>query len=193
MRAMAGVKKGIKIKLIRIFEFSLVLLLLAMMIAFYFTGRAKNIKQDVYSPDAEMELKGRVFLSRFENGELRLVLKGKNLSYDRGQNEAVLFKPEIEIKGESGEILVNAGRGVSLNNGDSFQLIDGVRIIYDRYQAVSDSLNYNLKTGLVESDDEIEIKGRGMELSGKGYKFDTKKGEIQILSSVKGRFKKQKG
>jgi len=174
----------------RIFETSLVLSIVFAMVALYFIGRARNMEQSSFKTSADLELKGKVFVSRFENGALRLNLTGKNLLYNQRDDQAVLSEPVLEIWDQKGMTQVQGKNGIYDNQRGVVHLRDGVEILYQDYRAETLSLDYNVKDEIAESDQEIRIKGKELDLKGKGYKFDLKKGEMELKSEVKGKIKK---
>jgi|GEM_PF-3097157 len=174
----------------RIFETSLVLSIVFAMVALYFIGRARNMEQRSFKTSADLELKGKVFVSRFENGALRLNLTGKNLLYNQRDDQAVLSEPVLEIWDQKGMTQVQGKNGIYDNQRGVVHLRDGVEILYQDYRAETLSLDYNVKDEIAESDQEIRIKGKELDLKGKGYKFDLKKGEMELKSEVKGKIKK---
>jgi len=174
----------------RIFETSLVLSIVFAMVALYFIGRARNMEQSSFKTSADLELKGKVFVSSFENGALRLNLTGKNLLYNQRDDQAVLSEPVLEIWDQKGMTQVQGKNGIYDNQRGVVHLRDGVEILYQDYRAETLSLDYNVKDEIAESDQEIRIKGKELDLKGKGYKFDLKKGEMELKSEVKGKIKK---
>ncbi len=182
-----------KLRRLRIFEYALAVALAGVMVSLYFIGRAKNMEPKKFSSKADLELPGKVFVSRFEDDKLRLVLKGHDLDYDQAPGQATLLNPEIEIYNDKGTVVVNAAKGSYLNPDGNILLKDGVVINFQKYQARTNSLIYNVKSEVAESEEEIEVSGKGLELKGKGYRFDLNKGEMEIKSAVKGKFKKKEG
>jgi len=188
---MEETKKAKRLKKARIFEISLILFLITVMIVLYFIGRAKNLEQPGFSTSAELELKGKIFVSRFEDGKLRLTLIGQDLQYHQAQGEARLLNPEIEIYDEKNATLISGKKARYFNQEGKVRFEDGVEITYQDYRAQTESLNYDLKQELAEGAEEIRIQGKDLDLTGKGFRFDAKKKEMQLNSQVKGKIKRQ--
>jgi len=185
--------KKLSLKRRRIFEYSAGLALVAAMILLYFLGRAKD--NGVIPPEtsSDLEMQGNFLASRFENGDLKFWMLGKNLSYSQASGNAELANPVINVSSQKDPILIKGGRAQYIREGKLIHLDNQVEITSQDYVAQTPSLVYDLGRKECRSDQAIVVRGKGMELQGKGYVFNVGSGRISILSGVKGRFKKTEG
>ena len=177
----------------RIFEYSAGLALVAAMILLYFLGRAKD--NGVIPPEtsSDLEMQGNFLASRFENGDLKFWMLGKDFSYAQAKGNAEMASPVINVCGEKEPILIKGGRAQYIKEGRLIHLDNQVEITSQGYVAQTPALVYDLDRKECRSDEKIVVHGNGMELQGKGYVFNVGSGRISILSGVKGRFRKTEG
>jgi LPS export ABC transporter protein LptC len=177
----------------RIFEFSIGAVIVAGMILLYFIGRARDHGGNETGPNSDLEMQGKFLASRFENGDLKFWMLGKDFSYSQGNGNAELANPVINVSNEKVSVMIKGGKAQYLKESKVIHLDNQVEITSQRYIAQTPSLVYDLGRKECRSDREIVVHGNGMELQGKGYIYNVGNGRISILSGVKGRFKKTEG
>ncbi len=176
----------------RIFEFGIILSVAGAMVALYFIGRAKNMEQKTHTAKADLELKGKVFMARFENGQLRLASSGRDLLYQQESGEAVFSQPAAEIFDPKGPVRIQSREARYYQEEGRIRFQDDVMIDFQGYRATTATMDYQVKDELATGDGEIRIEGKDLNLTGKGFVFDGKKGEMELKSRVKGKIQKVK-
>jgi LPS export ABC transporter protein LptC len=163
------------------------------MILLYYLGRARDTGGNETRVRSDLEMQGKFLASRFENGDLKFWMLGKDFSYSQAQGDAELADPVINVTSQKDPILIKAQRARYVKEGKLIHLDRQVEITSRDFVAQTPSLVYDLDRKEGRSDQEITVRGKGMELQGKGYIFNVGSGKISIRSGVKGRFKKTEG
>ena len=161
------------------------------MVVLYFVGRSRQGAEEEFSAKSGLELDGKFFASRFESGKLGFTMSGKNFQYFPESGRAEVMEPLIRINSTNQPVIVSGKSAKYFNAGKRIEIKDQVEIISGDYKAETPALSYDVAHRVCASPEQIRVTGNGLELTGRGYIFDLSKGNMEILSEVKGIFKKQ--
>jgi len=161
------------------------------MIALYFIGRARDNRGEEISLKSDLELQGEFLASRAEDGQVRFWMQGRDFNYNNDQGQAEFAEPEIKILTAQGIVSVKGKTGNYFRDTRQVRMRDQVEMRFNKYLAQTSELIYDIEGRKCSGGREIAVHGDGLEFKGKGYIFDFRTGQIEILSDIKGRFVKR--
>lgn len=157
----------------------------------YFLGRSREMIEEDISSSAELELRGKFSVARYEQGELKLWSQGKEFRYFRENGNYEILEPAFEFETEQGKILVRGEKAVNQSNENRIQISGAVEVKGKDFMAFSELLNYEPGSGMISGDKRIKLQGAGWEVEGTNYKLMLEEKKFELSNGVKGRFEKQ--
>gem|GEM_PF-1775941 len=175
----------------RIYEWILVAGIVGGMALLYFLGRPGEIKNEDISSGAELELRGKFSVARYEQGELKLWSQGKEFRYFRGKGSYEILEPAFEFETGQGKISVGGEKAVYQSNEKRIQISGAVEVRGKDFMAFSEQLNYEPDSGMISGEKRIKVQGAGWEIEGTNYKLMLEEKKFELSKGVKGQFEKQ--
>jgi LPS export ABC transporter protein LptC len=129
----------------------------------------------------------RVHYSQNENGIESWVLDADRAAYQREDEELALTGVELTFFNASsfGDVKLNAAGGILRQKQKLIDLKGDVRIVTatgEQFQ--SETLRYDYAKRLATTDDLISMRGRQLNLTGKGMDLDLGRGTLRVRENV---------
>lgn len=141
----------------------------------------------VMADNVDLQVKNVVYTDVGQSGE-KWEIKADTARYLKKENLALFDKVQIKLlTGEGKTFLMTGDRAKLQTDTKNIEISGNVEVVSDRGDRFrTDTLRYTDADGTVQTDGAVTMGGGQMQIRGAGMILNIKKGQLSLLSKVKG-------
>jgi LPS export ABC transporter protein LptC len=146
----------------------------------------------VMADNVDLQVKNVVYTDVGQSGE-KWEIKADTARYLKKENMALFDKVQIKLVTSDGKTFIMTGDQAKLQTDTkNIEIFGNVEIVSDRGERFrTDRLHYTDADSTVHTDGTVTMGGAQMQIRGAGMTLNIKKGQLSLLSQVKGQIQRK--